>query len=61
MGTSVGRAFSTLVGRGALNKSLKFDTGQVNGIEKFHKKLKDVIIDDTVIICYGMCANIKCY
>lgn len=53
MGTSVGRAFSTLVGR-ALNKSLKFDTGQV-------KKLKDVIIDDTVVICYGMCANIKCY
>ena len=51
-------AFFILVGR-ALNKSLKFDTGRVNGIEIFHNISKDINIDDTMVFCYVLCANIK--
>jgi hypothetical protein len=52
------RAFYVLVGT-ALIKSLEFDTGRVNGIEKFHKISKDISIDDTKVFCNGVCANIK--
>jgi hypothetical protein len=52
------RAFLVLVGT-ALNLSLEFDTGRVNGIENFHKISKAIIINDTKVFCNGTCANIK--